>query len=29
MKNGKEDIDKAEWYESKLIELGGVDNVEN
>ena len=28
-KNGKEDIDKAEWYESKLIELGGVDNVEN
>ena len=28
-KNGKEDIEKAEWYESKLIELGGVDNVEN
>ena len=28
-KNGKEDIDKAEWYESKLIELGGVDNVED
>ena len=26
-KNGKEDIEKAEWYESKLIELGGVDNV--
>ena len=25
-KNGKEDIEKAEWYESKLIELGGVDN---
>ena len=28
-KNGMEDIEKAEWYESKLIELGGVDNVEN
>ena len=28
-KNGNEDIEKAEWYESKLIELGGVDNVEN
>ena len=28
-KNGKEDIEKAEWYESKLIELGGVDNVED
>ena len=28
-KNGKEDIDKAEWYESKLIELGGVDNVKD
>ena len=26
MKNGTEDIEKAEWYESKLIELGGVDN---
>lgn len=25
-KNGAEDIAKAEWYESKLIELGGVDN---
>nr|DAG66587.1 MAG TPA: nucelotide kinase [Caudoviricetes sp.] len=25
MKNGAEDIEKAEWYESKLIELGGVD----
>lgn len=24
-KNGEEDIAKAEWYESKLIELGGVD----
>ena len=24
-KNGAEDIAKAEWYESKLIELGGVD----
>lgn len=24
-KNGAEDIEKAEWYESKLIELGGVD----
>lgn len=23
-KNGAEDIEKAEWYESKLIELGGV-----
>ena len=23
MKNGEEDIKKAEWYESKLIELGG------
>ena len=23
-KNGEEDIKKAEWYESKLIELGGV-----
>ena len=23
-KNGTEDIKKAEWYESKLIELGGV-----
>ena len=28
-KNGKEDIEKAEWYESKLIELGGVDNVKD
>lgn len=27
LKNGEEDIKKAEWYESKLIELGGVDNV--
>lgn len=26
MKNGAEDIEKAEWYETKLIELGGVDN---
>lgn len=26
MKNGEEDIKKAEWYESKLIELGGIDN---
>lgn len=25
-KNGAEDIAKAEWYESKLIELGGVDD---
>ena len=25
-KNGEEDIAKAEWYESKLIELGGVDD---
>ncbi len=24
-KNGEEDIAKAEWYETKLIELGGVD----
>lgn len=24
-KNGSEDIAKAEWYESKLIELGGVE----
>lgn len=24
MKNGAEDIEKAEWYESKLIELGGM-----
>lgn len=24
-KNGAEDISKAEWYESKLIELGGID----
>jgi hypothetical protein len=23
MKNGEEDVEKAEWYESKLIELGG------
>lgn len=23
-KNGAEDIEKAEWYESKLIELGGI-----
>ena len=29
MKNGAEDIEKAEWYESKLIELGGVDNEKN
>ena len=27
-KNGEEDIRKAEWYESKLIELGGVDDGE-
>lgn len=26
MKNGAEDIEKAEWYESKLIELGDVDD---
>lgn len=26
MKNGAEDIEKAEWYESKLIELGGVND---
>lgn len=25
MKNGDEDIKKAEWYETKLIELGGCD----
>ena len=25
-KNGAEDIAKAEWYENKLIELGGVDD---
>lgn len=25
LKNGEEDIKKAEWYETKLIELGGVD----
>ena len=24
MKNGEEDIKKAEWYEDKLIELGGT-----
>lgn len=24
-KNGDEDIKKAEWYETKLIELGGCD----
>lgn len=24
-KNGAEDIEKAEWYETRLIELGGVD----
>lgn len=24
MKNGEEDIKKAEWYETKLIELGGI-----
>ena len=24
-KNGSEDIAKAEWYETKLIELGGVE----
>ena len=24
-KNWAEDISKAEWYESKLIELGGID----
>lgn len=26
-KNGEEDIQKAEWYETKLIELGGVDEL--
>lgn len=26
-KNGAEDIKKAEWYETRLIELGGIDNV--
>ena len=26
-KNGEEDIKKAEWYETKLIELGGIDEV--
>ena len=25
MKNGEEDIKKAEWYEDKLIELGGAE----
>ncbi len=25
-KNGAEDIEKAEWYESKLIKLGGVND---
>jgi hypothetical protein len=25
MKNGKEDIEKAEFYETYLIKLGGVD----
>lgn len=25
-KNGDEDIKKAEWYETKLIELGGCDD---
>ena len=25
-KHGAEDIEQAEWYESKLIELGGVDD---
>ena len=24
-KNGENDIAKAEWYETKLIELGGID----
>lgn len=24
-KNGAEDIAKAEWYETKLIEMGGID----
>lgn len=28
-KNGVEDIAKAEWYETKLIELGGYDESEN
>lgn len=27
-KNGKEDIEKAEWYMNKLMELGGVDGWE-
>lgn len=25
-KNGHEDIEKAEWYETKLMELGGYDD---
>ncbi len=25
-KNGHEDIEKAEWYETKLMELGGCDD---
>lgn len=25
MKNGEEDIKKAEWYEDKIIELGGTE----
>ena len=28
-KNGENDIAKAEWYETKLIELGGVDENKN
>lgn len=24
-KNGQEDLDKADWYMDKLMELGGVD----
>lgn len=27
-KNGDEDIKKAEWYETKLIEMGGIDGCE-
>ena len=28
-KNGEQDIAKAEWYETKLIELGGRDESKN
>jgi hypothetical protein len=28
-KNGDEDIGKAEWYETWLIEHGGVDGIRN